>query len=507
MILANILYYISVTFGVIQSLSSTVSFRHTISPLHATLPTKLQREYINRKDMPLPYICMVLSNVMLHMHFVGQAIKYGAQWMPFTKYLHNIGMNGMVNAQASHTKFKQIGARRISTLLGILTASTCMLSAQALNISTNMAFVFQHNATFRIHDADNPKPLRQGSYIDTNMRSMSSTPINHIPDNTELCMVATKLALQSKVDWEQSRNTFNFIPTNTEFGTYNCATQHICGLEDLFIHMREPASPIGVKGISGVSTAKGIGSIRFTLKDDQQTTHTITLNDVIYPPGAVKNLISISQWSKDKQDNCAILSRGSYSIFLWNHDKHSKVIEHSPDCAIPMMPVNEQADKFALFADKHAVKFDSIPPVSIENQLFEITSLNPEHIDRKTTDKQSKVEPIDAPRNPASNSNKPGDTVRVWDDGKWKIAIVDEVRRSISDNSGYLVRLLNSPKKIFVPSSSIRGFHPDPSDFPSNPSEVDTKELTHTLTKEELRQLWAPSTDDTISPESRITLY
>ena len=228
---------------------------------------------------------------------------------------------------------------------------------------------------------------------------------------------------------------------------------------------------------------------------------------VIYLPGAVKNLISISQWSKDKQDNCAILSRGSYSIFLWNHDKHSKVIEHSPDCAIPMMPVNEQVDKFALFADKHAVKFDSIPPVSIENQLFEITSLNPEHIDRKTTDKQSKVEPIDAPRNPASNSNEPGDTVRVWDDGKWKIAIVDEVRRLISDNPGYLVRLLNSPKKIFVPSSSIRGFHPDPSDFPSNPSEVDTKELTHTLTKEELRQLWAPSTDDTISPESRITLY
>ena len=276
MILANILYYISVTSGVIQSLSSAVSFRHTITPHHATLPAKLQREYINRKDMPLPYICMVLSNVMLHMHFVGQAIKYGAQWMPFTKYLHNIGMNGMVNAQASHTKSKQIDARRISTLLGILTASTCMLSAQALNISTNLAFVFQHNATFRIHDADNPKPLRQGSYIDTNMRSISSTPINHIPDNTELCMVATKLALQSKVDWEQSRNTFNFIPTNTEFGTDNCATQHICGLEDLFIHMREPASPIGVKGISGVSTAKGIGSIRFTLKDDQQTTRHLS---------------------------------------------------------------------------------------------------------------------------------------------------------------------------------------------------------------------------------------
>ena len=52
--------------------------------------------------------------------------------------------------------------------------------------------------------------------------------------------------------------------------------------------MREPDFSIGVKGISGTSSAKGIGSITFTILDDAGTTHDITLNKVIYLPGAVK---------------------------------------------------------------------------------------------------------------------------------------------------------------------------------------------------------------------------
>ena len=96
-----------------------------------------------------------------------------------------------------------------------------------------------------------------------------------------------------------STTAFNFVPTKTEFGTDNYATQHICGTRQLLRTMKEPDFPIGVKEISGTLSAKGIGSITFAIVDDAGKTHDITLDNVIYLPGVVKNLISISQWSQE----------------------------------------------------------------------------------------------------------------------------------------------------------------------------------------------------------------
>ena len=41
--------------------------------------------------------------------------------------------------------------------------------------------------------------------------------------------------------------------------------------------------------------AAGIGTIQFTITDDDNIKHTIVLRDVIYLPGATKNLISTSK--------------------------------------------------------------------------------------------------------------------------------------------------------------------------------------------------------------------
>ena len=62
--------------------------------------------------------------------------------------------------------------------------------------------------------------------------------------------------------------------------------------------------------------ANGVGSVRFKLKDDGGKSHEITLNNVLYLPEASKNLISISQWSAEKGDNCGIISRGDHSLFM-----------------------------------------------------------------------------------------------------------------------------------------------------------------------------------------------
>ena len=68
------------------------------------------------------------------------------------------------------------------------------------------------------------------------------------------------------------------------------------------------------------------------ITDNDKKVHTINLENVIYLPSACKNLISISKWSDDKKDNCAIMSRANHSIFLWDHDSKSKLIEHPPTC-------------------------------------------------------------------------------------------------------------------------------------------------------------------------------
>ena len=60
----------------------------------------------------------------------------------------------------------------------------------------------------------------------------------------------------------------------------------------------------------------------------------ITLDNVIYLPESPNNLISISRWSRDRGDDCGILSRGEYSIFLWDNDKSQKLMEEGSSCIL-----------------------------------------------------------------------------------------------------------------------------------------------------------------------------
>ena len=61
-----------------------------------------------------------------------------------------------------------------------------------------------------------------------------------------------------------------------------------------------PAPKIGVQGVAGSSMASGIGTIQFTIIDDDNVKHVIQLEDVIYLPESAKNLISTSKWADDK---------------------------------------------------------------------------------------------------------------------------------------------------------------------------------------------------------------
>ena len=118
----------------------------------------------------------------------------------------------------------------------------------------------------------------------------------------------------------------------------------------MFIGKIKPISDVDIAGVGGIVVPLGIGSIKLSIKDSDDKSHAIELSNVIYLPDCPKNLISISRWSTDKDDNCGIFSRGKYSIFLWNHDKHKCLLDHPADCPIPLLLLNEEAtDRFEAY--------------------------------------------------------------------------------------------------------------------------------------------------------------
>ena len=101
------------------------------------------------------------------------------------------------------------------------------------------------------------------------------------------------LALHNKTKYAASDHVFSFTSETTEFRTDNCATRHTCSLLKIFVSLR-PAPKIGITGVAGIKMEFSIGTILFTITDDNGK-HKITLEDVIYLPESVNNLISTSK--------------------------------------------------------------------------------------------------------------------------------------------------------------------------------------------------------------------
>eukprot|EP00957_Ditylum_brightwellii_P131129 10001558-Ditylum_brightwellii.AAC.1 len=105
--------------------------------------------------------------------------------------------------------------------------------------------------------------------------------------------------------------------------------------------MRDPPPGIGVLGIGGIEKPMGFGTIIFQITDSTLEAKTIELENVLYIPSIPKSLISISQWSTERKDDCGILSKGNYSISLWNNDASQKLVPHPVNCRIPMLQAHE----------------------------------------------------------------------------------------------------------------------------------------------------------------------
>ena len=189
---------------------------------------------------------------------------------------------------------------------------------------------------------------------------------------------------------------------------------------------------------------------------------------MIYLPDYPKNLISITRWSEDRDDNCGIFSRGKYSIFLWNDDRSKKVIYHPPDCPIPLMSVNEgEIDQCNAFLASDICPYIDTP-----------------------TDKDTPTEV--AQQTTKEGLNLPvGSIVRWSDKNKMKLCSITKSNEINENNEATTkIRIMNSDTEVVVPSSSITSINdPEPSDILQCPDTIDAVNMTEVMSREKIKEL------------------
>ena len=118
----------------------------------------------------------------------------------------------------------------------------------------------------------------------------------------------------------RSDQRYGFGKRPIDFGIGNCTIHHICSNSSLFSGKIQQCSNIGVRRVSGLVIAEVIGTIESRITDFKGMRHVIRITKVVYLPSAAKNIISVSQWNINKQDDAGNISKQQFSIFNWGNE-------------------------------------------------------------------------------------------------------------------------------------------------------------------------------------------
>ena len=82
----------------------------------------------------------------------------------------------------------------------------------------------------------------------------------------------------------------------------NSANTHICNNRDMFVTFKE--TKVGMVATIGVNLNKpaGIGTVKWTRKDDGGVVHTELLENVLYYPHSLINTIIVTELAKKLRD-------------------------------------------------------------------------------------------------------------------------------------------------------------------------------------------------------------
>ena len=132
----------------------------------------------------------------------------------------------------------------------------------------------------------------------------------------------------------------------------NSVNVHICNDKSMFVGPICPTDKHYVATIGGTkNAATGMGTVCWRWKDDAGRQHTTNVNDVLLFPQSPVNILSITAFAAQFNDDerTGIDTKRSKSRFYWKHNQFQRTIYH-PTSNLPELPINEGFTLASLFS-------------------------------------------------------------------------------------------------------------------------------------------------------------
>ena len=206
-------------------------------------------------------------------------------------------------------------------------------------------------------------------YFSTDDPHWNNIPTEILPQREEKVPHFTHTMFPAIKDTDFVFAAHSFHPELSQVLTDNCATGHIFKDASYFIGDMIDISAT-ICGI-GTEISTKMGTVNFTITDNKEKVHNITLQNVMYLPSAHKNLLSISAWEQQYNDNVTVTSSGTSSTFNWGDNTFAKTYEHHPLCPVADMPINEKSDTFTNFCSANLAIFQTDTAFPAMNKIVE----------------------------------------------------------------------------------------------------------------------------------------
>ena len=109
----------------------------------------------------------------------------------------------------------------------------------------------------------------------------------------------------------------SFDEKATKFGVDSCATTHICNDVSMFLPKSlVEANSVGAEGIGGLAKTSKRGTIKMLIEEEGGEKIPVLLENVLHVESSPKNLMSVSQWKRERDDDPLLLMRGKHFWFL-----------------------------------------------------------------------------------------------------------------------------------------------------------------------------------------------
>ena len=124
---------------------------------------------------------------------------------------------------------------------------------------------------------------------------------------------------------ESTRNSMPFDTDSFQIAIDNCATSHFTNNLNDFVKKTSTNSIVRGIGNGKITT---VGTVQWTIQDDQGRRHTFQLNNVYYQPSLPWRLLSPQRLAQDRNDftGTGCLTLGQHIELFWSKRQYKKTI-------------------------------------------------------------------------------------------------------------------------------------------------------------------------------------